>query len=310
MKKPSASKTAETAAVEARIQSIGRAKALLDVMASGDWIGLRDLAKQTGLIKTTAFNLLNALADVGLVERDPDVGAYRLGIHHIVYGRAVERRLDILSIAKPHLVRLCSATRETVNLALPGPGAATIVESLEGCQNLRVTSYAGTAASYHATACGRALLAHQPESFRRMVYAAGPLARPTGKTIADPEELEQLLAECRTRGWTLEVEENELGSACLAAPIFDMTGQAIASVSVAGPAARFQPETREALARVLVEHLAEITEDLGQSGVPPAALQRYRCRPTSAKSAATAPSNLETQPEGSLWRDGKLHHPE
>lgn len=253
--------------VEARIQSIGRAKALLDAMADGDWVGLRDLAKATGLVKTTAFNLVNALADVGLVERDAEVGAYRLGLHHIVYGRAVERRLDIISVAKPHLVQLCTATRETVNLALPGPGEATIVESLEGSHNLRVTSYSGTAASYHATACGRALLAYQPESFRQMVYSTGTLAKLTDKTVIDPEGLEQVLEQCRARGWTLEVEENETGSACLAAPIFDMTGKAIASVSVAGPAARFQPEAVEELARTLLEHLSRVTEDLGRTGV-------------------------------------------
>jgi IclR family acetate operon transcriptional repressor len=258
----------EHAPPEARIQSIGRAKALLDAMAGGGWIGLRDLAAATGLVKTTVFNLVNALADVGLVERDPEVGAYRLGLHHVVYGRAVERRLDIISIAKPHLVQLCTATRETVNLALPGPGEATIVESLEGSHNLRVTSYSGTAASYHATACGRALLAYQPESFRRMVYSTGRLARLTDKTIIDPDELEQLLEDCRNRGWTLEVEENETGSACIAAPIFDMTGKAVASVSVAGPAARFQPEAREALARTLLEHLSRVSEDLG-AGQPP-----------------------------------------
>ena len=260
------SKTREPVVAEARIQSIGRAKALLDAMADGEWKGLRDLAAETGLVKTTAFNLVNAMADVGLVERDPEVGAYRLGLHHIVYGRAVERRLDIISVAKPHLVQLCTATRETVNLALPGPGEATIVESLEGSHNLRVTSYSGTAASYHATACGRALLAYQPESFRRMVYSVGKLAKLTDKTIIDPDELEALLDQCRTRGWTLEVEENETGSACIAAPIFDMTGKAVASVSVAGPAARFQPEAVKGLARTLVEHLARITDDLGRTG--------------------------------------------
>ena len=283
-------KAVEHHPTEARIQSIGRAKALLDAMADGEWIGLRNLAKATGLVKTTAFNLVNALADVGLVERDAEVGAYRLGLQHIVYGRAVERRLDIISIAKPHLVRLCAATRETVNLALPGPGEATIVESLEGSHNLRVTSYSGTAASYHATACGRALLAYQPESFRQMVYSTGTLLKHTDKTIVDPEGLEKLLEECRTRGWTQEVEENEPGSACIAAPIFDISGKVIASVSVAGPVARFGPDAVEEIARTLLEHLSRVTEDLGRAGPPdmPGRPVR-RAAPDSALGTITEP---------------------
>ena len=51
---------------DARIQSVARAKALLDAMASGEWLSLRLLAERTGLAKTTAFNLVTALVDVGL----------------------------------------------------------------------------------------------------------------------------------------------------------------------------------------------------------------------------------------------------
>lgn len=291
MKAKTAKKAAHNASAEARIQSIGRARALLDAMVDGEWVGLRDLAAATGLVKTTAFNLVNALADVGLVERDAEVGAYRLGIQHIVYARAVERRLDIITVAKPHLIQLCMATRETVNLAVPGPGEATIVESLEGSHNLRVTSYSGTAASYHATACGRALLAHQPESFRQMIYDTGPLTRLADKTIIDPDELEDLLEDCRTRGWTLEVEENETGSACIAAPIFDMTGKAVASVSVAGPAARFQPATVETIAKTLLEHLARVTVDLGRSRTPDAPKRETRgAKAAKGRGASTGQS--------------------
>lgn len=249
-------------AAEARIQSIARAKALLDAMASGEWVSLRDLATRTGLAKTTAFNLVTALVDVSLAERDAKAGAYRLGLQHIVYGKAVERRLDIAAIARPHLLRLCAATRETVNLALPGPTDAVIVESLEGSQSLRLSSYSGTRAAYHSTACGRALLAYQPPSFRHIIYNLGSLPAATDRTLTDPEALEAVLEQCRSRGWTTEFEENEIGGACVAAPIFAPGGEAIAAVSIAGPSARFEPEAIEKLGRLLVASLAEITAEM------------------------------------------------
>lgn len=246
----------------ARIQSVARAKALLDVMALGDWVSLRDLAARTGLAKTTAFNLVTALVDVGLAERD--AGAYRLSLQHLVYGKAVERRLDVAAIARPHLVRLCAATRETVNLALPASTDAVIVESLEGSQTLRVSSYSGTRAAYHSTACGRALFAHRPRAFRDIIYSIGPLPPATDRTITDPEELERVLERCRRIGWTTEFEENEMGGACVAAPIFSPSGKAIASVSIAGPSARFEPEAIERLGRMLVASLAEITAEMAR----------------------------------------------
>jgi hypothetical protein len=44
----------------ARIQSIARAKAILDVLAASDggFVQLREIAAATGLVKATAFNLV------------------------------------------------------------------------------------------------------------------------------------------------------------------------------------------------------------------------------------------------------------
>jgi DNA-binding IclR family transcriptional regulator len=60
--------------------------------ANGRHVQLRDIAAATGLLKTTAFNLVTALADTGLAEREPQRG-YRLGLHALIYGRVVERQL-------------------------------------------------------------------------------------------------------------------------------------------------------------------------------------------------------------------------
>jgi IclR family acetate operon transcriptional repressor len=247
----------------ARIQSIARAKAILDVLAASDggFVQLREIAAATGLVKATAFNLVTALADVGLVERDLRRG-YRLGLQALVYGRAVERRIDVAALLRPALVRLCAATRETVNLALPCPFDVMIVDSLEGSQGLRVSSYAGTRARYHSTACGRALLTHQPPEVRRAILHLAPLAAPTDRTLTEPAAVERTLAACRRTGWVAEVEENELGAACVGAPVLTASGEAVASVSVAGPLARMTEETRARIGALLVDALADAARHL------------------------------------------------
>jgi IclR family acetate operon transcriptional repressor len=259
----------------ARIQSIARAKAILDILAraDGDWMPLRSLAADTGLVKATVFNLVTALSELGLAEHDPRKGAYRLGLHALVYGRAVERRLDIAGALRPFLVRLCAETRETVNLALPCPTDVVIVDSLEGSQSLRVTSYAGTRALYHSTACGRALLAHQPEQVRRQILRDRPLAALTPKTTTAAKELEAILADCRRDGFVCEVEENEPGAACVAAPVFAANGDAVAAVSVAGPLSRMTPTARESIGQLLKDTLAGARAELatlyGAGRAPP-----------------------------------------
>lgn len=254
---------------EARVQSVARAAALLDAMASGDWVALRDLARRIGVAKTTAFNLVGALVDVGLAEHDPAKGCYRLSLLHLVYGRAVERRMDMVELIRPFLVRLCAETRETVNLALPSTTDAIIVESLESNQALRVSAYAGTRAEYHATACGRALIAWRSAAFRQAIFDLGPLRPKTPHTTTDVAALNALLARTRRQGWASECEENEIGSACVAAPIFDAEGQPIASVSVAGPASRFPPQAMRDLGARLVQRMAEISAALQRAAQTP-----------------------------------------
>jgi DNA-binding IclR family transcriptional regulator len=250
----------------ARIQSVARAKAILDVLAAkgGGWVSLRDIAAGSGLVKTTAFNLVMALVEVRLVEHNAALGAYRLGFELMGYGRTVERRSDILGLLRPYLVRLCATTRETVNLALPCPTDVLIVDSLEGSQSLRITSYAGTRSFYHSTACGRALLAFGSDAIRRQILSAQPYAALTPHTTTEPDAIEAILAECRRRGFVEEVEENEVDAACVGAPLLDDKGEAIAAVSVAGPLTRMEPATRARVGALLVETLAEARRSLLQ----------------------------------------------
>jgi DNA-binding IclR family transcriptional regulator len=258
------------------VQSIGRAVALLDrlALADGGWVPLRELAHATGLAKTTSFSLLASLVEVGLVERDPDRGLYRLGLKAIEYGRAVERRIDLVAQTRPHLLRLCHDTLETVNLALPRTFDVLIVESYEGTQNVRVSAYAGTRANYFSTACGRALLAHKSPAERAALLTARPPYPVTPKTICDRQRLEAILDECLQRGWVAECEENELGACCVAAPIFGPAG-AVASVSIAGPVHRM---TRERIAE-LGARLVKVMAEIGTTIRPAAPGESKRTRP-------------------------------
>lgn len=259
--------------MQARIQSVGRAASLVEAMESGEWVPLRVLAAHAGIARTTARNLLGALVDVGWVEHDPRHGAYRLGLPFLSFGKTVENRIDIAAAVRPHLIQLCARTRETVNLALPGPTDATIVDSFEGSQSLRVTSYTGTRAGYHSTACGRALLAWQSEAHRRSVYELAAFSAPTPHTVTDIEGIEKILAETRATGWALEVEENEVGSACVAAPILGSNGHAIASVSVAGPVARINAKTATHYADMLTDQLELIASEPDWPHAPDPATQ-------------------------------------
>lgn len=241
-----------------RIQSVGRIAAILEALrtAPGGVLQLNELARACGLVKTTAFTLADSLVCVGLVEREA-AGGYRLGLRNLAFGREVERHLDVTALARPALLRLCALTRETVNLAVARPLEAFIVESFEGSHNLRVSSYAGTSAPYHSTACGRALLAFQAPAVIESFYQLGRFERFTEQTIVTVNALDAALADCRSRGWVVEREENEVGASCIAAPIF-IGGVVQAAISIAAPAARLEEAQTTRFAEMLLCEIASI----------------------------------------------------
>src|SRR5439155_21666783 len=87
------------------------------------------------------------------------------------------------------------------------------------------------------TSVGKALLAFQPLEMVQQVVDQG-LKRFTPNTITDSDLLLAELSNIRTRGYSIDDEEIEVGLRCVAAPIRDHTGQVVAAISVAAPVQR------------------------------------------------------------------------
>lgn len=252
---------------EPSIQSLARADAILEVVARSPTgaARLRDITAATGLNKTTVFNLVDSLIALRFLSRDVTSRGYRLGLRNLQLGRIVELQMDLIGAARASLMELCRTTGETVNLATPFNFEAIIVDSLEGSHSMRVTSYAGTPASYHSTSCGKAILAFLSEAERQAIYVARPFTAQTPNTVTDADQLEAQLEKVRKYGFAFDLEENELAANCVAAPLFDMFGTVIGSISVAGPAARMHPERLPEVGAQIVAQSRLITARL--SGV-------------------------------------------
>jgi DNA-binding IclR family transcriptional regulator len=260
-----------------RIQSLARASAILDVIAGRDVATLADIGAATGLNKTTAYYLVESLVALDFAERVGDGEGYRLGLRNLELGRAVQRRLDIVAVARPSLIRLCALSKETVNLAVPYVFDAMIVESLEGAYGLRSTAYAGSRAPYPSTACGKAMIAFLDPDARQAIYRARPLVAATPNTITRVDALEAQLAVIAARGYSLDIEENEIGAHCVAAPIFDGLGDVAGAISISGLASRLPLPALAELAKAIIAENALIgvalgapARDAGAAAAPPA----------------------------------------
>jgi len=89
----------------------------------------------------------------------------------------------------------------------------------------------------------------------------------TARTLSRPEDLMEDLARSRERGWAFDDEERYAGMRCIAAPVFNARGEAVAGISISGPAARFDNNNVARLGIVVRDAAAELSLRIG--GVPP-----------------------------------------
>jgi DNA-binding IclR family transcriptional regulator len=246
------------------IQSVDRAVRILKALAGGPGrLGVSDLSNRLGLAKGTVHGLLRTLQEHGLVEQHPDSDKYQLGPELV---QLSNRYLDLNELRSRSLAWsevLATRAEEAVRVGALHDDRVLIVHHVfrpdASLQILEV----GEVLPLHATALGKAVLAHLTEEVRRDLLGAD-LAKLTGHTLSTSTALAKDLELTRERGYALEREEAVLGEAGVAAPIFDRRSQPIGAVGVAGPRERLLRRGRERmLATAVVEAARSISRDLG-----------------------------------------------
>jgi IclR family acetate operon transcriptional repressor len=148
---------------------------------------------------------------------------------------------------------------ETINLAVLHNGEVLYVELLESSRPFRMAAMIGSRMPIHSTALGMAMLAHSPE--HEILAFLQQLTPPHSRKMK--KELEAV----RQRGYALDREENEPGVACVGAPILDLTGSAIAAMSLSGPVGRVLKQEKE-IGTTLSGFCREISRYMGFVGGP------------------------------------------
>lgn len=199
---------------------------------------LSDLAREHKFPKSTAHNLLKTLQAFDLVRQDPEDRVYRLGPRSLEMGFVYARSTEILGQARPHLRRLAEKSRETVKLGMLSDDEVLIVAAVESTHQLHTRGDIGTRWPLHSTSLGKAILSALPLAEAEALVARKGLAACTGRTTTSWRRLRTELGAIRERGYALDLEENEAGVRCVAAPLVDPLRGTVAAVSVSGPSVR------------------------------------------------------------------------
>lgn len=252
-------------------QAVARALRLLDLFTDQrPTLNAADAAAAARLNRTTAYRLLTALEDVGLLTREPADDLYRLGPGAIALGARAMRANPIQRAAQAELQSLATQSGETATLELPVEHEMLIAAEAVSAHLLGSAPSLGTRWPMHATSTGKAYLAALPAEARaQWLAAAGRLKAWTPRTIVDPKALARHLDQVRRTGYATVRDELERGFAACGAAVVDHRGLPVGALSLGGPSARLTATRLRALGTAVAGAARRVSTALGYQESPP-----------------------------------------
>ncbi|MCD8351411.1 MAG: IclR family transcriptional regulator [Planctomycetaceae bacterium] len=241
-----------------KVKSLYKALKLLDLFdAAHPERGINELAEASGMLKSSAYNIMSTFRQCGFIEKNRQTGKYRLSNKILQLANTLLNTDQLRQFTKPYMDTLAKECGEVVYLARPDAPYITYLDSSHppGAMFARVIS--GLKAEMFCTGLGKAMLAFMDEATLVTVIEAG-LPRATPYTITNPDALRDDLEETRQRGYAIDNMEHEYGIRCVGVPIRNYHGDVVAGLSISGPSLRVMDDR----VTFFADKLRQATEEL------------------------------------------------
>lgn len=247
-------------------RSLERGLLLLEAVATSPQpLSLADTVRRSGLHRSTAHHLLQALVRAGYLRQDEQTRAYALSQKLFQLTGRTWSTEQLGEIARPCLEELTRQTGEGSSVAIWVAGRVRIAAKQEADGPVRaVQDFAGERPLY-CTAVGKALAAWLPAAEVAAVLDRTPMVARTPKTITTRAAFDAELRRIRSTGYAIDDEEQFEGLRCIAVPVFSHTGQVIASMCVVSPKQRMTHQKLQAVRAPLAAQARRLSERLGHN---------------------------------------------
>jgi DNA-binding IclR family transcriptional regulator len=259
-----------------------------ELAASGGGMTMHELARATGLNRTTTYRISDVLERMGWIQPvsvEPgrvDVGPRLLGLSVLIASK-----YDTEARLQPIIDRTAASLSETVHVGmLEGSYVVHVARALPDIR-LNMAARIGAKELAHVTSLGKALLATLSKDKLLDLYPEEVLSGKTPHSIRRRTELLAHLEACAERGYASDDQESGLGVRCVGAPVFDAAGQGLFAISVTTVPARMEGEDFQRVVHAVCATAALATASFGGRVPPPwpgtldPALQSFPDRPGS-----------------------------
>ncbi len=240
--------------------AVERAADLLFLIAEREQASLNELARAIGSSSGAVHRILLALKKKGLIQQTSDNGPYSMSWSILALTQRLTAEADLRTVSRPHMVELRDMTGETVTLNVRSGFSRVCIDQAVGPHEVTWRQEIGKISPLYAGATGKVLMAYLPEAELKAFWRAVKPQKLTPFTTVRRDDMRRELEVIREHGYAYGTQDRILGVGGLAAPIFDSAGSAAATLTIAGPADRCNPEALERWVEPLTSATAQISQ--------------------------------------------------
>lgn len=241
------------------IRAVDRACDILFFLAEQNKQNLHQIAKGTGLPKTTVFRILQTLENRRLVTMDPVSMTYSLGFGFFHLATTAISQMDIREVALPYMREISRKLGANVNLNIEQNDYRIVIERIESQGPYRLYRYVpvGARMPLYVGASGKVILANLSSSDIDRIIDTQIRDGSLSKTF-DIDGLYKELEEIRQRGYTTSWDELGVGALSIAVPLVCEGINLIGSLNAFFPVDSYHNEKNAEAVEMLLQVSKEI----------------------------------------------------
>jgi IclR family acetate operon transcriptional repressor len=248
--------------------SVMKAFALLKAFHDPEeWLTSSELSRRANLPEASGYRLIQTLEEIGAVVRGPR-GRYRPGLLLLSLSQNVTITDHLRDASQAPMAELAERLGLTTHLGVLEQGMVTYVAKVSAPGSFPVHTRVGAQLEAYCSGLGKVLLAALPDQEVDSFVLDGELIALTPHTITTKAGLRAELKKVRERGYAMDDREHQANMRCIAVPVLDHEGRAVAAISASDDAQRMTPERQLEIRDALFEVAKNLRQKLYPGGSP------------------------------------------
>ena len=202
-----------------RVPSVDKCFGILDLIAKTKKpMGLSEISKALNYNKSTVFNVVHTLCDLGILEIRSD-NKFRLGMVLYLLGRSAVKGPELVQMVHPFLEEINKKTKLSAFLGIRSGLRAVIMDKVDDAFDIRISSEVGMRLPLLAGAGGKALLSQLSDPEIDAIISTNKLKKFTPHTCINKTKYRQAVIRVHEEGIAFDREEYIEGIVAFAVPL-------------------------------------------------------------------------------------------